>query len=99
MFGFLFTKIFFPALYSGASMGIKIGTGFGSAFIGWGLALGGYVGGQAVQADSALFTINVLFIHLPIILSTLMIILLFLFKLDKQYPQILRELKERNASV
>jgi GPH family glycoside/pentoside/hexuronide:cation symporter len=86
-------------VYSGASMGIKIGTGFGSAFIGWGLALGGYVGGQAVQPDSALFMINVLFIYLPIIISILMIVLLLLFKLDKEYPQILRELKERNSTV
>lgn len=82
-------------VYSGASMGIKIGSGLGSAFLGWGLALGGYVGTQAMQSDTALFTINALFIYVPAILTILMLITLCFYKLDKQYPQILAELRSK----
>ncbi|MDQ0859996.1 MFS transporter [Bacillus sp. V2I10] len=82
-------------VYSAGSMGSKVGTGLGVALIGWTLAWGGYMGGEAVQTDSALFSIYVLFIYLPILISVIQIMLLGLYKLDKQYPQIVKELHER----
>lgn len=81
-------------IYSGASMGIKIGTGLGSAFIGWILAIGGYIGGQEHQTDSALFAINALFIHIPAALSVIMIVFSCFYNLDKKYPKILKELHQ-----
>lgn len=87
-------------IYSGASMGIKIGTGLGSALIGWGLAASGYLGGQETQSAEAVSMISNLFIWVPSLVSVLMAVLLYFFKLDKQYPQILEELrvmKERQA--
>lgn len=87
-------------IYSGASMGIKIGTGLGSALIGWGLAASGYLGGQETQSAEAVSMISNLFIWVPTLVSVLMAVLLYFFKLDKQYPQILEELraiKERQA--
>lgn len=87
-------------IYSGASMGIKIGTGLGSALIGWGLAASGYLGGQETQSAEAISMISNLFIWVPTLVSVLMAVLLYFFKLDKQYPQILEELrvmKERQA--
>ncbi|MFP3398003.1 MFS transporter [Brevibacterium sp. H602] len=80
-------------IYSGASMGIKIGTGLGSALIGWGLAASGYLGGQETQSAEAVSMISNLFIWVPTLVSVLMAVLLYFFKLDKQYPQILEELR------
>ena len=80
-------------IYSGASMGIKIGTGLGSALIGWGLAASGYLGGQETQTAEAVSMISNLFIWVPTLVSVLMAALLYFFKLDKQYPQILEELR------
>ncbi|KHF39365.1 MFS transporter [Halalkalibacter okhensis] len=84
-------------VYSGGSMGIKVGSGLGAAMIGWVLALGGYVGGSAIQSDSALLSIQALFIYIPLALTILMIILLLFYNLDKKYPQIIKDLQARNA--
>lgn len=85
-------------IYSGASMGIKIGTGLGSAMIGWGLAASGYVGSQDTQSAEAVTMISNLFIWVPTLVSVLMAVLLYFFKLDKQYPQILEELQETKGA-
>ncbi|WP_231442108.1 MFS transporter [Brevibacterium zhoupengii] len=85
-------------IYSGASMGIKVGTGLGSALIGWGLAASGYVGGQATQSAESVTMISNLFIWVPTLVSVLMAVLLYFFKLDKQYPQILKELQEMKTA-
>ncbi len=37
--------------FSATSFGTKIGTGIGSAVVGWGLALGNYIGGAAYKAQ------------------------------------------------
>ncbi|PTK60238.1 MFS transporter [Staphylococcus nepalensis] len=84
-------------IYSGASMGIKIGTGVGSALIGWVLAWGGYIGGKTIQSAAAITSIKYLFIYIPIILSVIMIIFLLFYNLDKKYPKILKELSERTS--
>ncbi|MCQ1060047.1 glycoside-pentoside-hexuronide (GPH):cation symporter [Photobacterium sp. DNB23_23_1] len=44
---------------------IKFGVALGGAMLGWLLALGGYVGGAEVQAQSALTMINALFTLIP----------------------------------
>lgn len=80
-------------VYSAGSFGTKAGSGFGAAVIGWGLALGGYVGGQAAVSSSALASINALFIYVPILLSIVQIIILLSYKLDKLFPDIIKELQ------
>lgn len=85
-------------IYSGASMGIKVGTGLGSALIGWGLAASGYAGDQATQSAESVTMISNLFIWVPSLVSILMAMLLYFFKLDKQYPQILKELQEMKSA-
>ncbi|WP_066190843.1 MFS transporter [Gracilibacillus timonensis] len=84
-------------VYSGGSMGTKVGVGIGSAFVGWILGWGGYIGGQEMQADSALFAINSLFIYLPIITYVILFVLLYFYKLDKEYPKIFKELQMRKT--
>lgn len=82
---------------SAASFGMKVGAGIGGAFIGWLLAFGGYVGAQAEQTASAEMMIMVLNIHLPLGLTILQAILLWMYKLDQQYSSILKEIYNRRS--
>ncbi len=84
-------------VYSAGSFGTKAGSGFGAAIIGWGLAIGGYVGGQDSISASATSAIHFMFIYLPIILSVVQIVILYFHKLDKLYPQIVSDLKAIKA--
>ena len=82
--------------YSASSFGMKVGTGIGSAVVGWGLALGGYSGEATVQSASALFAIKALYTWVPMILIILGTIVLAACNLDKIYPTIRKELAERD---
>ncbi len=82
---------------SAASFGMKVGAGIGGALIGWLLAYGGYVGALAEQTAAANNMIIVLNLHLPLILTILQVILLWLYKLDKLYPTILAEINQRKG--
>ena len=83
--------------YSAASFGMKVGTGFGSAAVGWGLELGGYDGLAAVQSASALFTIKALYTWVPMILIIVGTVILAACNLDKIYPTIQKDLAKRNG--
>jgi len=80
---------------SAGTFGEKVGTGLGGMILGLILSIGGYIGGQAQQTEAALTSIKVTFIHVPIILGIVSIILLYFYKLDKQYPTIVKELNDR----
>ncbi|WP_100372019.1 MFS transporter [Bacillus sp. FJAT-45037] len=82
---------------SAASFGMKVGTGIGGALIGWLLGFGGYVGAAAVQTELAITMIITLNIYLPLALCLLQVLLMWMYKLDRQYPIILAELKQRKA--
>ncbi|AVQ47099.1 MFS transporter [Clostridium botulinum] len=82
-------------VYSAGNFGLKIGIGLGTAIVGWLLAFSNYNGSSKVQTDTAINAINILFIWLPMILSGVQIILLKFYKLDKIYPNIIRDLKKR----
>ena len=83
---------------SAASFGQKVGTGIGLAVIGWLLAIGGYVGNAPIQPESALEAISFLFIHFPFIVYALIVIILWFYKLDREYPKIVEELSMRNRA-
>ncbi len=82
---------------SAASFGMKVGAGLGGALIGWLLAFGGYVGAAAEQSDDAITMILVLNIYLPLALAVFQVILMWMYRLDQQYPRILAELNERKG--
>ena len=81
--------------YSAASFGMKVGTGIGSAVVGWGLAFGGYAGDAAVQSASALFAIKALYNWVPMILIIVGTVILAMCNLDKIYPTISKDLAAR----
>ena len=59
------------------------------------LGMAGYNGALAVQSESALTAISNLYIYAPIIFLVILPILYCFYKLDKQYPQVIKELTER----
>lgn len=83
---------------SANSFGIKIGTGLAAAMIGWILALGSYDGALEKQANSAITSILVLTVYLPLVIFVLTYICLRKYDLDEKYPQIVKELEERSNS-
>lgn len=83
---------------SAGCMGVKFGQGIAGALIGWILQFSGYISstaGSAIQPSSALNMISNLFIWGPAILWLIAVIVLIFYKLDKLYPEIMRELKDR----
>ena len=82
---------------SACSFGYKIGNGIGSALLGMILEIGGYVGDAAVQSASALRSIEVCFVWIPIAVYACGLLIMKFWKLDKEFPQIIADLKARQA--
>jgi len=70
-------------MFSCSSVGIKLGSGLGSAILGWLLSFGGYVGSAATQTAGAISMIKILYVLVPTILALVMIGLLSLLKVEK----------------
>ena len=68
---------------SAGSFGTKLGTGLGSAILGWGLAAGKYQAGLAAQSESAINAIIFILNGVPIILNVLAFILMCFWDLEK----------------
>ncbi|MDE5415105.1 hypothetical protein [Alkalihalobacterium chitinilyticum] len=59
------------------------------------LGFGGYIGGAAEQSASAMNMILALNLYIPLALGVIQVILLWLFKVDKHYTDILAQLQAR----
>lgn len=84
---------------SAASFGIKVGTGLGSALVGWALAWGGYQANVAVQTPKSLSTISALYIWMPALMYALIFVLFLFYKLDKEYDGIMKDLAHRQQAA
>lgn len=84
--------------YSVTSFGMKVGFGVGGAITGLVLAMGNYDGAALVQSPEAIHAIIALMAYIPVGLAILGMILMLTANLDKIYPQVLRELAERQAA-
>lgn len=85
------------AIQSATTSGQKFGQGIGSALIGFIMQANDYNGNLAEQSQQAITTIQNLFIYGVSILGFIMILILAFYKLDKEYPKIIKELLEREA--
>jgi GPH family glycoside/pentoside/hexuronide:cation symporter len=86
-------------IFSGTSMGQKIGLGLGGAVVTTALAIGGYVGGAATQTEGALSAIMFTFTWLSAGASGLAVVcLFFLSRLTKIMPQIQADLEARKTA-
>ena len=80
---------------SACSFGYKIGNGIGSALLGLILEIGGYVGTAAVQTESALTSIKVCFVWIPILVYACGLVIMKFYHLDKEFDGIIADLKTR----
>lgn len=86
-------------IYSGASFGGKVGAGLGGAIVAAILNWGQYVPNAATQAPLAMTAIKLAFVGAPFIGSSLIIIMLLLFRVEKKMPQIKAELERRRKKA
>lgn len=71
-----------------ATCGIKVGTGLGSALVGWILALGGYVANAAVQSSSSIMSMKLLVGGIPAICGILGVIITLGFDIEKKMKEL-----------
>jgi GPH family glycoside/pentoside/hexuronide:cation symporter len=75
-----------------SSFAMKIGSGLGTAVLGWILSAGGF--DKDPTSASAIMSINVSCIWVPVIMCVIGLICLILFDLDKKYNLILNDLQQ-----
>lgn len=80
---------------SACSFGYKIGNGVGSALLGLILEIGGYIGEAATQTASALTSIRVCFVWIPIGVYIAGLIIMKFYHLDAEFAKIIEDLKKR----
>lgn len=84
-------------VFAASTFGSKIASGIGSAVISFLYSSSGYDGLAAVQSASAITMIrNVYYFCAPVCCAIIFLSFLF-YKLDKEYPAIMKELKRREA--
>lgn len=84
---------------SACSFGYKIGNGVGSALLGIIIEMGGYVGEAAVQTPSALFSIRLCFVWIPIAVFAACFIILKFYHLDSEFDGVIADLHARAEAV
>ena len=104
MFGCLQDAITYGEWYNGygtAGMGnaassfcMKVGSGIGTAALGWILAAGGFDAQLKVQSASALSSIAVAFAWVPVITSVICVICMAFFDVDKYYGKVVEDLSQ-----
>ncbi|MBP3568600.1 MAG: MFS transporter [Lachnospiraceae bacterium] len=87
-------------MYSCTSLGVKLGSGLGTAISGWLLAAAGFIeGGVAVQPESVLSMLNVMYLWLPAIFCALVTFLLTKLNVEKANALLLKERRDYNERV
>lgn len=73
----------------------KVAQAIAGGLSGFLISYGGYKAGVSVQSASAITAIKAMYLYIPILTTILSIIIMHFYKLDDQYPQIMKELNER----
>lgn len=104
MYGMLQDAITYGEWYNGfgssgmgnaaSSFCMKVGSGIGTAALGWVLGLGGFDAAAAQQSAGALNAINWSFIWIPAITMSVSVICLCFFDLDKKWNQVIDDLSK-----
>ncbi|MBQ7497836.1 MAG: MFS transporter [Selenomonas sp.] len=87
-------------VFSGGSVGTKVGTGLTSAILTGLLSYAGYVAtatGSVAQTPAVISMIMSIYMYAPLIVWGVLIGVLVNYKLDKEYPAIMQELVQREA--
>ena len=83
---------------SANSIGTKVGTGLGSAILGWLLAFSGYDGSLAVQTESALNSIIFCAIGLPVLVMAIACVLILFWDMEKYQDKITEFMTEKQSN-
>jgi len=59
------------------------------------IVAGGYDDEAVVQTSSAITAVNAVYIYVPLALTAVSLIFVYLYKLDKEYDNIIKDLDER----
>ena len=70
-------------MFSCTSMGLKIGSGLGTAIVGWLLDFGGFNGKLAVQSPSCINMLHFMYLWLPMLINILVALLLTQLNVEK----------------
>ncbi|MDO4651131.1 MAG: MFS transporter [Eubacteriales bacterium] len=76
----------------------KIGSGVGTAMVGWLLSFGKFDAKAATQIPSAILAIKGCYVYFPALFCLIMIFLMAFYDLDKRYDGIIADLEERRAN-
>lgn len=104
MFGCLQDAITYGEWYTGysaAGMGnaassfcMKVGSGIGTAALGWILSAGGFDAALEMQTSASLGAINIAFAWVPVITSVISVLCMVFFDLDKHYDKAVADLAQ-----
>ena len=84
-------------VFSGSSFGMKVAAGLGTVIAGFAMNLGGFVNNAETQSAEAMNTILLAGTFLPLLFIAVAAVLCLAYRLDKEYPSIIRELEQRRA--
>ena len=87
-------------IFAGGTVGFKFGTGVASAIMAALLTQAGYIssaGAAVVQPESAISMIRNIYLWGPVLLWSMAVVILLLYKLDKKHSHIMSELLSREA--
>lgn len=70
-----------------STCGLKVGTGIGSALVGWMLAWGGYIAGASSQSESSMFSMKLLVGGIPAICGIAGFIIAFFFDIETKLKE------------
>ena len=85
-------------IFCAATVGQKFGQGVANAIVGGLLDSAGYDGLQAVQSASATAMISRIYLLTPVLCFGVIVVLMLFYKLDKEMPQIMRDLEARKQT-
>lgn len=86
------------AIFAASSLGSTLGNGVGAALGGIVIDLFGYDGTAKVQTAKAIFGIKFSYAIVPAILMVIVVLILFMYDLDKKMPKIREALEVRRAA-
>ncbi|MCD7917060.1 MAG: MFS transporter [Clostridiales bacterium] len=77
---------------SASSFGFKVGNGLGTVIISFAIGLSGYIDTAVEQSASAVFSINAIFIYIPVVVCALEVLIMWFYHLDDEYDGIIDDL-------
>lgn len=77
-----------------SSFCMKVGSGLGTAVLGWILDAGGFSAEVAVQSAASLNAIKISFSWVPVITSAICVVCMIFFNIDKYYDKAVKDLAE-----